>query len=67
LNFLISQEAVGKPIKDLEDRLKELDKISLSQVNKLAEKIFDWSQSNLAIIGPFKNKNKFVNILSRKN
>ncbi|MBT4209768.1 MAG: insulinase family protein [Candidatus Komeilibacteria bacterium] len=65
LNFLISQEAIGKPIKDLDARLKELDKISLKQINNLTVKIIDWSQSNLAIIGPFKNKNKFVNILKK--
>ena len=65
LNFLISQEAIGRPIKSLDDKLKELDKISLKQINNLASKIIDWSQSNLAIIGPFKNKNKFVNILSK--
>ncbi|MFA6604538.1 MAG: pitrilysin family protein [Patescibacteria group bacterium] len=67
LNFLISQEAIGKPIKDLEEKLKELDKISLKQVNFLANKIVDWAKSNLVIIGPFKDKNKFINILSHKN
>ena len=66
LNFLISQEAIGKPIKDLDDRLKELDKISQKQVNDLASNIIDWKKSNLVIIGPFKNKNKFVNILKNK-
>jgi predicted Zn-dependent peptidase len=65
LNFLISQEAIAKPIKDLDTRLKELDKISLKQVNDLAKRIINWQESNLAIIGPFKNKNKFVNILKK--
>lgn len=65
LNFLISQEAIGKSIKDLDEKLAELDKISLRQVNDLAKKIVDWSQSNLAVIGPFKNKDKFVNILKK--
>lgn len=66
LNFLISQEVVGKPVKDLENKLKELDKIKLSSVNDLARQIIRWPKSNLAIIGPFKNKNKFINILSRE-
>jgi len=65
LNFLISQEAVGKPIKSLDQKLKELDKISLKQVNDLAKNIIDWSQSTLTIIGPFKSKSKFVNILKK--
>ena len=65
LNFLISQEAVGKPLRSLEQKLEELDKITLKQINDLAKQVINWQKSNLAIIGPFKNKNQFVNILTK--
>ena len=63
LNFYASQELLGKKIKELDEMLKELDQITLSQVNKIAQDIISWPQSNLAIIGPFHSKNKFLNIL----
>lgn len=65
LNFLISQEVVGKPVQGLENKLKELDKIKLSSVNGLAKNIVSWPKSNLVIIGPFKDKIKFINILRK--
>jgi predicted Zn-dependent peptidase len=64
LSFLLSQEIIDEEIKDLEAKLKELEKINLSQVNKMAREIIKWSQSNLAIIGPFQSKDKFLKILS---
>ena len=65
LNFLISQEVIGQPIKSLDQKLKELDKVSFKEINGLARNIFNWSKANLVIIGPFKNKNEFVNILKK--
>lgn len=65
LNFLMSQEMIDQKIKDLEDKLKELDKIKLAEVNKMAKDIFRWSEANLAVIGPFENKNKFLQILNK--
>jgi len=65
LNFLMSQEMIDQKIKDLEDKLKELDKIKLTDVNKIAKGIFRWSEANLAVIGPFENKNKFLQILNK--
>jgi predicted Zn-dependent peptidase len=65
LNFLISQELLGQPIKDLETKLKELDKITIKQVNELTKQIVKWPQSNLAVIGSFENKNKFLKILNK--
>lgn len=65
LNFLMSQEMIDQKIKDLEEKLKELDKIKLAEVNKMAKDIFRWSEANLAVIGPFENKNKFLQILNK--
>jgi len=63
LNFYASQELLGKEIKELEDLLNKLDKITLNQVNKMSKDVIVWKNSNLAIIGPFKNKTKFLNVL----
>lgn len=63
LNFLSAQELWGQPIKDINVVLRELEAISLSQINKLAKDIIAWPQSNLAIIGPFAENNKFLKIL----
>ncbi|MBU1203433.1 insulinase family protein [Patescibacteria group bacterium] len=65
LNFLLGQEIINQPIKDLEAKLKELDKVTLKQVNDMAKIIISWSQSNLAIMGPFENTSKFLNILTK--
>ncbi|MDD5749284.1 MAG: pitrilysin family protein [Patescibacteria group bacterium] len=67
LNFLLGQEIIGQKIKDVDQKLKELDKISASQVRDLARKVIDWRQSNLTIIGSFNqsDKNKFLNILNK--
>ena len=67
LNFIASQELLGQKIKDLDNTLIDLNKITLKQVNDLAKKIISWPESNLAIIGPFENKNKFLKILSTKS
>jgi len=64
LNFIASQELLGQKVKDLDKVLDDLDKITLKQVNDLSKKIISWPQSNLAIIGPFENKNKFLKILN---
>ena len=65
LSFLLSQEIIDQKIKDFDDKLKELDKISLKQINALAADLIDWSKCSLSIIGPFSNKNKFINILKK--
>ena len=65
LNFLMSQEMIDLKIKDLEDKLKDLDKVKIADVNKIAKDIFKWSDASLAIIGPFENKDKFLKILNK--
>ncbi|PWB38500.1 MAG: hypothetical protein C3F02_04055 [Parcubacteria group bacterium] len=65
VNFLSEQELYGQKIKDVRAKLAELDKITTSQTNVLAKQVVNWSQANLAIIGPFVNKNKFIKILTK--
>ena len=64
LGFLSDQELFGQKIKTLEDLLKAVDKISLKQINDMAKEVFVMSQSNLALIGPFKDKSKFLKFLN---
>ncbi|RJQ33703.1 insulinase family protein [Candidatus Parcubacteria bacterium] len=65
LNFLLSQEIIEQKIKDLDELLAEVDRIKLSDVNQIAKDIFQWPNANLAIIGPFEDKNKFLKILKK--
>jgi predicted Zn-dependent peptidase len=65
LNFLAGQELLDQKIKDLETKLKELDKISINQINNISKQIIKWPNSNLAIIGPFDKKQKFLQILKK--
>jgi len=65
LSFLMSQELIQKKIKDLDQVLRDLDKIKLADVNDMAKDIFKWQNANLAIIGPFEDKNKFLKILKK--
>lgn len=65
LNFLAGQEMLGQKIKDLETKLLKLDKITINQINNISKQIINWSSSNLAIIGPFDKKQKFLQILKK--
>ena len=65
LAFLSDQELFGQKPKTLEELLREVDKVTLKQVNQIAKNLFDMSQSNLALIGPFKDKKKFISILNK--
>lgn len=64
LNYLADQELLGVKIKDLDAKLAELDKLTLTEVNAMAKKLIDFKSANLSIIGPFADNKKFINILS---
>ncbi|MEK7453174.1 MAG: pitrilysin family protein [Patescibacteria group bacterium] len=61
--FLGSQEILKNEILTLEDLIKRIEKVKLSQVNNLAKEIFQDKNLNLALIGPFKNKKEFDGLL----
>ena len=65
LNFISGQELLEKKIRDLDQLLIDLEKVTLKQINNLASEIISWPKANLAIIGSFTNKNKFLNILNK--
>jgi len=63
LSFLTSQEILGKKLEDLEDVFAKLNKVTRKDVNNAIKRLINWKQVNLAIIGPFKDKNKFKKLL----
>jgi predicted Zn-dependent peptidase len=62
-SFYGSQELLENRILTPEQIYKEIDKVSSTDILKLARDIFRPEKLNLALIGPFKNKNKFEKIL----
>ncbi len=62
-NFYGGQELLKKEIKNAEEKAKELRKVSAKEITHLANEIFKDEKLNLALIGPFKEKNKFSKIL----
>ncbi len=62
-NFYGGQELLKRELKNSEDKAKEIRKVTASQIHALAKDIFKNEKLNLALIGPFKDKNKFLKIL----
>jgi len=62
-NFYGGQELLKKEILEAEEKAKKIRKVTESQVQALAKSIFKNNKLNLALIGPFKEKVKFLKIL----
>lgn len=62
-SFYAGQELLEKKILTLEEIFKKIDKISQSDILKVAKDIFQPQKLNLALIGPFKDKTKFQQLL----
>ena len=62
-NFYGGQELIKKEIKTLEEKIKEIKKVTKEDIQKMAKLIFKTKNLNLAVIGPYKDKSKFENIL----
>ncbi len=57
-----SQELLEKRIRTPEEIFKEVDKVSATDLQKLSQDLFVNNKLNLAVIGPFKERNKFERI-----
>jgi len=57
------QELLKKGIKTLEEKIKEINKVTASDIQKMAKLLFKNKNLNLAIIGPIKNKTGLEKIL----
>lgn len=62
-NFYGGQELLKKKIFNAEEKAKDIRKVSSQDIRNLANEIFQNDKLNLALIGPFKEKNKFLKIL----
>lgn len=62
-NFFGSQELLRREIYSIEEKAKEIQKVTAGQVQALAKEIFQNKKLNLALIGPFKDKGKFAKAL----
>jgi predicted Zn-dependent peptidase len=62
-NFFGGQELLKHELKNAEDKAREIRQVTAIQIKNLAKEIFQNRRLNLALIGPFKDKNKFLKIL----
>lgn len=62
-NFHGGQELLKREIVSAEEKTEEIRKVTAGQIQSMARNIFQNSKLNLALIGPFKEKNKFLKIL----
>ena len=62
-NFYGGQELLKKKIFNAEAKAREIRKVTANDIKDLANEIFQDQKLNLALIGPFKDKNKFLKIL----
>ncbi|MFA6999561.1 MAG: pitrilysin family protein [Candidatus Paceibacterota bacterium] len=62
-NFYGGQELMKKEIKTLEEKIKEIRKVTAKDIQNLAKIIFKTKNLNLAVIGPYKEKHQFEGIL----
>jgi len=61
--FYAGQELLEGKILTLKEKLREIDKVTAGDVQKVAKEIFNPQKLNLALIGPFKDKSKFGKLL----
>ncbi|OGI95591.1 hypothetical protein A2917_03515 [Candidatus Nomurabacteria bacterium RIFCSPLOWO2_01_FULL_42_17] len=62
-NFYGGQELLRRKIHGAGEKAREIRKVTGSQIQALAKDIFKNSKLNLALIGPFKNRKQFLEIL----
>ncbi len=62
-NFYGGQELLKRELKSAEEKAEEIRKVTVKQIQELAKDIFKNEKLNLVLVGPFKEKNKFLKIL----
>ena len=62
-NFYGGQELLKRELKSAKEKAEEIRKVTAGQIKNLANDIFKDSKLNLALIGPFKEKAKFLKLL----
>jgi predicted Zn-dependent peptidase len=62
--FFGDQELFDQPVLTPEEIYKKIDKVTLEDIQNEAKKLFVPERLNLAVIGPFKDKKKFIQLLA---
>lgn len=62
-SFYGTQELMKKEVKTLDEKIKDINKVTSKDLMKMAKIIFKTNHLNLAIIGPFKDSAQFESIL----
>ncbi|MFA6386562.1 MAG: pitrilysin family protein [Candidatus Paceibacterota bacterium] len=62
-NFYGAQELMKREMKTLDEKIKEIKKVTAEDIQKMAKIIFKTKNLNLAIIGPYKENTQFLDIL----
>ncbi len=62
-SFYASQELLTGEILTLEEKLAKINKVTVNDIQRVANDIFKPEKLNLALIGPFKEKDKFNKLL----
>ncbi|MFH1030732.1 MAG: pitrilysin family protein [bacterium] len=66
-NFIASQELLREEILSLDEIFAKIEKVRVEDIKRVAKDIFIDRKLNLALIGPFKDKYKFEDILTFAN
>jgi len=61
--FYANQELIEKKIMTPEELFKKIDQVSINDINKVTGDIFRPEKLNLALIGPYKEKDNFQKLL----
>ncbi len=62
-NFYGGQELLKKEFKDIDQKAREIRKVTREDIQNVAREIFQNNRLNLALIGPFNEKKSFIDIL----
>lgn len=62
-SWLGRQELLTDKTSTLEEKVKEMEKVSSAQIKTLANKIFDKNKACLTVIGPLKNKKELEKLI----
>jgi len=65
-SFYAGQEILERKIRTPKEIFAQIDKITVNDILKVAKEIFKPERLNLALIGPFQNREKFQKLLKLK-
>lgn len=63
LSYLMSQELLTNKMLTLEEQLDKIEKVKRTDINRVAASIIRWKKANLALIGPFADKKRFLKLI----